>query len=327
MDIIRTVEETIAYFEQMGMQKTTHTPKTIYQYKSLPQKGYAEVWGDIEHFYFTCVDYHNLKEFAQPCQMDEPYVEFGISEKAELFTYSENIDEAPQNLPNGFLFSVIRPTGAVSCIYSMRGAHCVGHSFILRHRICVERLFPVIHRIFGREADEYSILQMAGNRCIAGCSKILRELQNCTYETDSLRFFIEAKENELLALLIHSIETIDQHSVPHYTSYERQAVADVQKILQKALQNPPSIRTLARDMGINPNKLQELFKYYSGVTVMEYLRSYRMQQALTLLDSDMLLYEIAQEIGYRSVDRFSEAFAKAYGISPGKYRKVTNMKN
>lgn len=322
MDIIRRIEDTFALFEQMGMQKNICVPKTIYQYVSLPQKGYAEVWGNISRFYFNSVDYHTLKEFVWPCQLDEPYIEFGLNEKTDYFTYSENIDETPQSPLNGFSFSVVRPTGAVSCIYCMPNTHCISHSFILRHQVALKRLFPVIHRIFGNEVDEYSILQLAGNRCIAGCSKILAEFQNCTYETEALSFFIDSKENELLALLVNSIETLDQCTVPHYTSYERQTVADVQKILRESLHSPPSIRAIALDVGINPNKLQELFKYYSGSTVMEYLRSYRMQKALSLLDGDMLLYEIAREVGYRSVDRFSEAFTKTYGISPGKYRKM-----
>ena len=321
MDIIQTIEETFDLFEEMGMQKKSCIPKTIYQYISLPQKGYAQIWGDINRFYYNSVDYHTLREFIQPCQLDEPYIEFGISEKTDYFTYSENIDDPPKSPLSGFSFSVVRPTGAVSCIYCTRDTHCIGHSFILRHRVCLERLYPAIHRVFGSQVDEYSIIQMAGNRCIAGCSKILTEFQNCTYETEALSFFIESKKNELLALLIHSIETLDQHSVPHYTAYERQTVADVQKVLRESLHNPPSIRAIARDVGINPNKLQELFKYYSGTTVMDYLRSYRMQRALTLLDGDMLLYEIAKEVGYRSVDRFSEAFTKTYGVSPGKYRK------
>ena len=326
MKTIRTIEETFALFEQMGMQKTSRAPKTRYEYVSLPQKGHAEVWGDLNRFYFSSVDYHTLQELIQPCRLDEPYVEFGISEKTESFTYSANIDEVPQSPLNGFSFSVVRPTGAVGCLYCTRDAHCIGHSLILRHKVCLDRLFPTIHRVCGREADEYSIVQMAGNRCMAGCAKILAEFQSCTYETEALDFFIAGKENELLALLIHAIETLDQRTVPRYTPYERQAVADVQKVLRESLQSPPSIRTLARDVNLNPNKLQELFKYYSGITVMEYLRSYRMQKALMLLDGDMLLYEIAREVGYRSVDRFSEAFAKAYGVSPGKYRKAMNGK-
>ncbi|MFV0412697.1 MAG: helix-turn-helix domain-containing protein, partial [Oscillospiraceae bacterium] len=92
--------------------------------------------------------------------------------------------------------------------------------------------------------------------------------------------------------------------------------------LKNAIKKPPTLRALARQTGINPNKMQAVFRYYTGVTIMDYLRNYRMQRALQLLAGDLLLDEIAHEVGYRSASRFSEAFVKAYGILPSKYRKM-----
>ena len=322
MEPIRTVEDSLAFFETLGMQKKIHAPKTIYSYNSLPQKGYAQVWGDIDRFYYTCLDYHTLKEVVQPYQMDEPYVEFGIIEEFENFTTCSKEGEPTQSPPDRLSFTVVRPTGAKGCCYFRRNSHCVGRSFILRHKTCVEQIFPTIHRLFGKDIDEYSILQMAGNACLTSCGEILAGLKNCTYEGNALRLYLNGKAFELLAILTHAIETLDKHAVPQYSPYERQAVWDVEKILQNSILNPPSIRKLALEVAINPNKLQELFKYYNGVTVMEYLRSYRMEQALLLLASDMLLSDIAKQVGYQSAARFSEAFVKAYGISPGKYRKL-----
>lgn len=322
MELIRTPEDSFAVFEEMGMQKQICIPKTIYRYVALPKMGFVEVWGDIGRFYYVIANYHTLNELIQPYQMNEPYVEFGLNENPEEFYFSEKMGAPKKTQPDSVTFSVVRPTRASGCIYCCRDVHCVVRSFVLRHQTCVERLFPTIYRIFGRKADPYTVLQMAGNTCLISCGEILAELKRCTYEGDALQMYLDGKELELLAVLTHAIETLDEQAVPHYTSYERQSVFDVQKLLQESVQKPPSIRKIARDFGINPNKLQELFKYYNGVTVMEYLRSYRMQQALSLLANDMILSDIAKEIGYQSTSRFSEAFVKTYGISPGKYRKL-----
>lgn len=322
MELMRTVEDAFTHLEELGMRRSTHGPRSVYSYPSLPAKGQIQVLGDRGRYYLVHADYHMLTDVVQPYQMDEPWVEIATLEENRNFVSRESADGSAVEMPMGASFTVVRPTGAVGCIYCSRDTYCRGVSFILRDAICAQYLFPVVRRTFGREADAYSILQTAGEICLPQFPGILADLTKCNYNDEAAQLYLDGKANEILALLIHSIETLDVGAVPQFTTFERQAVMDAQKQLRTAVQNPPSLRTLARNVGLNPNKLQAAFRYYSGTTVMDYLRVYRMQLALELLCTDMLLDEIARKVGYRSASRFSEAFAKAHNILPSKYRKM-----
>ncbi|MFV0529112.1 MAG: helix-turn-helix transcriptional regulator [Lachnospiraceae bacterium] len=322
MKIMRTVEDSFEIFEQLGMQKKVSGARTVYRYPSLPQKGFVEVLGDIAHYYFTNMKYHVLIEKLQPYNMDEPYIELAINDTIENFVTRDDAGLPLEEPPRGVLFMVIRPTGATGYVYINRDTYCCGCSLILRHSFCREHLFPAVRNYWGAEVDPYSILQIAGNSVLPVCAKLLVELRDCTYDGDSARLYLDGKMKELMAALVHTVATMEASRIPHFSEYERKAVLKAQTILRQNLKNPPSIRTLSSELGLNPNKMQTVFKHYSGVTVMEYLRSYRMEKALELLATDMLIEEIAKCTGYKSVSRFSESFLKTYGLLPSKYRKV-----
>ena len=322
MELMQTVKDSFAHLEELGMRRRACGPRATYSYPSLPGKGQIQVLGDIGRYYFVCADYHILTETVQPYRMDEPWIEIGSLEEIHNFVSREGLDGPEIEMPLGVSFTVVRPTGAVGCIYCGRDTYCRGSSLILRHATCARYLFPMVRRVFGREADAYSIIQLAGETCLPQFAGVLAGLKSCAYNGEAAQLYLDGKASEVLAALAHAIETLDMRKVPQFTAFERQAVLDAQQQLRAAVQNPPSLRVLARKVGLNPNKLQAAFRYYSGATVMDYLRVHRMQLALELLSTDMLLDEVARQVGYRSASRFSEAFAKSHGILPSKYRKM-----
>lgn len=322
MEIMRTVDDSFAFLEKIGMRKCIEMPRAIYNYPSLPQKGKVEILGNVENYYYVNLDYHVLYEVTQEFCMDEPYVEFGLVEKSYNFLTrceGEN-DSLPP--PSGVTFMVVRPTGATSFIYCNRETYCLGSSFILRHDYCQKHLSTVINRVLGSDVDMYSVIQIAGDSCLPVWTELLSGLRSCKYTGNAAQLYLDGKANEVLAALTFAIENIEQRIVPHFTAYERKAVTEAQNILKKQIKQPPSIKKLSQELGMNPNKMQAVFKHFVGVTVMEYLRSYRMGKALELLSEDFMLEEIASEVGYKSASRFSEAFEKTYGILPSKYRKL-----
>lgn len=278
--------------------------------------------GDIDEYYFLEADYHILQESVQPYRMEEPYFEIALLEEASNFISRIEPSGSVLDVPIGVSCMAVRSTGAIGCIYAGRDTYCRGVSLILRHSVCAGHLFPVVERVFGPEADAYSLIEMAGEQSLPALGEILSELKKCKYDGQAAGLYLSAKVSEALAALTDSIEHLDTRMVPRYTAYERQAVLTIQTILHKSIKKAPTLQALASQVGMNPNKMQGAFKHYTGVTVMDYLRSYRLERAMELLQGDMLLDEIAREVGYRSASRFSEVFAKAYGMLPSKYRKM-----
>jgi AraC-like DNA-binding protein len=76
-----------------------------------------------------------------------------------------------------------------------------------------------------------------------------------------------------------------------------------------------------KNAGINEFKLKHGFKEVFKNTVFGYLSDYKLLKAKELLaDSSKDIKSISDELGYSSVQHFSNAFSKKFGISPGKAR-------
>ena len=87
------------------------------------------------------------------------------------------------------------------------------------------------------------------------------------------------------------------------------------------MDNPPTLRMLAKVCGINEYKLKRGFKEIFGTTVFGYLSDRRLEMAREdLLTSKKTSAEIAAGLGYSSPQHFSTAFKKKFGVSPTNLR-------
>lgn len=88
---------------------------------------------------------------------------------------------------------------------------------------------------------------------------------------------------------------------------------------------PPSIKELARTLGISPSHLRARFRASCGVSIGRHLRRLRLEQACGLLRlGPQRVSEIAEQCGFGSIYSFSRAFRVAYGVSPLAFRHSGN---
>jgi DNA-binding response OmpR family regulator len=98
-----------------------------------------------------------------------------------------------------------------------------------------------------------------------------------------------------------------------------------QRLLHEDLAQPPDLASLAKSVGTNARRLNEAFRHCTGVTVFEYLREARMEQARKLLrETNLAVQVIACDLGYDNPANFATAFRARYGISPRDYRKASD---
>jgi DNA-binding response OmpR family regulator len=114
-------------------------------------------------------------------------------------------------------------------------------------------------------------------------------------------------------------ETPDEQTQRHL-----QQVKMASDLLLKDLRNPPKLEELAHSVGSNPHKLSKDFQILYGMTVFEWLREQRMQEAAKLLHhSDYSIQHIADMLGYTLNSNFATAFKKRFNLSPREYRKLS----
>lgn len=84
---------------------------------------------------------------------------------------------------------------------------------------------------------------------------------------------------------------------------------------------PITVSRLAGCAAVNKNRLNELFKRYTGMTPAHYLNDYRLYAAKYLvICTDHSITDICAETGFRQLSHFIEQFRLRYGASPLRYR-------
>lgn len=84
----------------------------------------------------------------------------------------------------------------------------------------------------------------------------------------------------------------------------------------------PSLKDLAREVGLGPTKLKEGFKALFGQSVFAFSHDLRMRHARDLLRrNDMSIARVAEAIGYDYQQSFTVAFHRYFGVLPRVYRR------
>ncbi|WP_341225775.1 helix-turn-helix transcriptional regulator [uncultured Arcticibacterium sp.] len=155
--------------------------------------------------------------------------------------------------------------------------------------------------------------QMRGliNKCLTNSQEGLERKMN-----------LEAHCKELTALAIGTIgkyKTTYDNTAAVLTNKEREAIHAVAKILEEKYSNPPLQTELAREVGLNLNKMTSGFKLIYGQTINKYLLKVRMSKAKSLLviDNDFTVGEVAEAVGFSHASYFIKKFKESYGETPG----------
>lgn len=148
----------------------------------------------------------------------------------------------------------------------------------------------------------------------------IHDILNCNYTGGLKLMFIESKCIELLVLQAEAFETATEQHKPLQSTYERDCLYYARDYLIEHIHQPPSITALAKLCGINEFKLKQGFKKMFDNSIFGYVSDYRLNHAKMLLTEGTPIKSVAFEMGYSSVQHFSNAFRKKFETSPGKVK-------
>lgn len=128
------------------------------------------------------------------------------------------------------------------------------------------------------------------------------------------RLGIEAQLLEIFARL-GRMQTTAERKKPKWVDRLREILHDSHKEWQ--------LGELAGALDIHPVHLSREFRRYFGTTLGDYVRSIRVQKALTLLGDDRLsLTDISFECGFADQSHFIRSFRSYHTVTPLLYRKL-----
>jgi AraC family transcriptional activator of pyochelin receptor len=145
---------------------------------------------------------------------------------------------------------------------------------------------------------------------------------HCKYENSLKRIFLFSKVVEIIVLQVESFKNhVDEKKSYIKTDYDKERIFYAREYLLKNIESPPSLKQLARVSGINEFKLKKGFKELFHQTVYEYLSDARLEIGKNdLLENRKTVSQIAFELGYSSVQHFSNSFKRKFGMSPSQVR-------
>lgn len=111
----------------------------------------------------------------------------------------------------------------------------------------------------------------------------------------------------------------DRNLVPRTQVEIVKAVSDY---ITQNLNGKITVKQLTMEFGVSDTYLQNAFRSVYGMPVISFIRTQKMQSAAqVLIHTTRTIDEIAEEFGYENESKFSAAFKKIMGDTPGVYRK------
>ncbi len=136
---------------------------------------------------------------------------------------------------------------------------------------------------------------------------------------------IHSNNHTLTEHFINDIFSVNRLSLNVQTA-TADIVTDCIDYLKNNSHNKIDLDIISREFALSKQSLISKFKNYIGKTPMEYLSELRLSSAKELLvNSDMPIYEIAENCGFENIYYFSNKFKHNIGYSPSAYRKFFRL--
>ncbi|MFD0711518.1 helix-turn-helix transcriptional regulator [Paenibacillus sp. GCM10027626] len=154
-------------------------------------------------------------------------------------------------------------------------------------------------------------------------NRAVNEIVYSSYNGPLRRLHLESK---IMEVLLHVLERdegeTDADAAASIKKQDKERLYAAKQIVEERLENPLSLKELARAAELNEFKLKKGFKALFGMTVFEYVRERRLEKGLFLMQIEQLnVGEAAAAVGYSNPSNFSAAFYKKYGCKPMQYLK------
>jgi AraC family transcriptional regulator len=172
-----------------------------------------------------------------------------------------------------------------------------------------------------RRMNEFGILldrpaEFDGGEIVNLAIRMLGELSANDSESS---LSIEALTWEILAAF-GGVHTRVESSQPQWLKNAREA-------LDRRLDEPLSLRSVAREVGVHPVYFAAAFRRFHGCSPGQYLRRRRFELARQLIsDPNVSLAQVATDTGFSDQSHLNRVFRRFTGMTPGQYRTFLSFK-
>ncbi len=261
------------------------------------------------------VDNDAVEEHSLPSIIKKSIIHFYFClEGSATFEFGPHYQRAIQGLHNYFFFN---PEQDLAFRLTLSP-----HARMVFMTISLERL----HELFTHEPlpflkpENIKEKYYDERRIPANLLMELNQLFTIHLSANGTRLYYQGKILELLALYF-SERRPDAESCPFLNNEDVvRRIKHAKEHLLAQVEQPPTLKELAKQAGLNEHQLKVGFKEIYGNTVYGYLLNHKLDHGRTLLDTRKFqVAQVAYQIGYANPSHFIAAFKKKFGMTPKKY--------
>lgn len=125
---------------------------------------------------------------------------------------------------------------------------------------------------------------------------------------------------EILSQTLYREEDPNELFCHKHQRNNRDRIERVRFLIERDLENPPSLDMLATEVGCSTFYLSRIFAQETGASIPKFLRMKRIEKAAELIRTGKTnVTEAAMTVGYSSLSAFTKAFVEQMGCCPGLY--------
>jgi LacI family transcriptional regulator len=173
---------------------------------------------------------------------------------------------------------------------------------------------------------EVAILGVDNN--VVVCESLLPSLSSVAQNNERVGWeaaamldrMLEGKDPGPLDLMIPPQKVVTRMS-SDVIAVEDQALLRALGFIREHLAEPVSVEQIARAAGVSRSLLEKRFRTHLGTTITDLIRDQRLKAALKMMvETPMLIKEIAEATGFRRATYFSNVFREQLGETPREWR-------
>lgn len=154
--------------------------------------------------------------------------------------------------------------------------------------------------------------------------RVALSITDCEGQGEARKTLRLARSIELLCQLHAHLDAGDLVAVDcdsDITAREIESIVRARRIIDQRWREKLTISLLAREVGVNRDKLVRRFRELYGETIRSALSERRLDEARTLLlSSDLPVSSVAHRCSYMSNASFTRAFSRRFGLAPSALR-------
>lgn len=153
--------------------------------------------------------------------------------------------------------------------------------------------------------------------------KVVKQTFKC-YKEKAPAFELELKSKlfHLFSLLYKNDLITKKQSIGKIPVNVTNKIKNILNYINENYRNHITVQDLAKITDFSEYHFMKFFKKYIGMTAIEYINNYRLEESAKLLkNTDRSIMDISLDVGFNNVSYFTKLFTKKYNVTPKKFRK------